>query len=104
MNGHFTPYRPPRRLVLFAALLALFPAWASAQNFARGQELFQQHCQACHEDLHEARHRHAKSLGELRKRIEGWATHTNTGWQKDEVDDVLFYLNQSFYKFPGKRL
>lgn len=103
MNGRSTPHRPPRRLVLFA-LLALSPAWAAAQNFARGQELFQHHCQACHEDLHEARHRHAKDLDELRKRIEGWATHTNAGWQKDEVNDVLFYLNQSFYKFPEQRL
>lgn len=103
MNGRLIPHLPFRHLMLFA-LLALSPAWASAQNFARGQELFQHHCQACHEDLHEARHRHAKDPGELRKRVEGWATHTNTGWQKDEVNDVLFYLNQSFYKFPKQRI
>ncbi|MGZ8217533.1 c-type cytochrome [Methylomagnum sp.] len=103
MKGHSLPYRPSNRVVLFA-LLALSPAWVSAQDFARGQELFQQHCQACHEDLHEARHRHVRTLDELRQRVQGWATHTNTGWQKGEVDDVLFYLNQSFYKFPKQRL
>jgi mono/diheme cytochrome c family protein len=92
-----------RRLVVSALSVLLLP-WAEAQNFERGEELFEDHCQACHDDMHRPESRHAPSLAELRKRIEAWALHTDARWQQDEVNDVLFYLNRSFYKFPEKPL
>jgi mono/diheme cytochrome c family protein len=104
MSSLHLPLSPAiNRGVLFA-LLALSAPGIQAQNFERGQKLFENHCQACHTDMHRPESRHLHSLAELRKRIDAWALHTNTGWQKDDVDDVLFYLNQSFYKFPEKPL
>lgn len=77
---------------------------AQAQNFQRGQELFEDHCRACHNDFDRPESRHMRSLDELQQKIEGWATHTNVGWSKAEVGDVLFYLNKSFYRFAQKTL
>lgn len=92
-----------RRLAIGAAL-ALAAAGTQAQNLPRGQELFQQKCQACHYDFQRPETRHVESLEELRKRVEAWGVHTGTGWTREEVDDVLSYLNRMFYKFPEKRL
>lgn len=90
--------------VLVTHALWLFPNQAGAQNPGRGQELFEHHCQSCHFDFHERRDRHVKSLSELKSRITAWSTHTSTEWGDDEVEDVLRYLNSSFYKFPEKTL
>lgn len=84
-------------------LIALAPS-AAAENFARGKELYDHHCQSCHEDLMHAKNRRVQSLDELRKRIRDWAGHTGNDWTRDEIDDVLYYLNQSFYKFEHKAL
>ncbi len=90
--------------LLLACLAASAAPLAFAQNFARGQELFEDHCQACHEEFDRPEARHMRNLEELRSRIDAWAAHTNAGWKKEDVDDVLFYLNKSFYRFDQKSL
>ncbi len=90
--------------LLLGCFLACSAPSALAQNFQRGQELFEDHCQACHNDFDRPDTRHMRSLEELRARIDAWAVHTNAGWRKAEVDDVLFYLNKSFYRFEQKPL
>jgi mono/diheme cytochrome c family protein len=90
--------------LLLAGLATGTQALAQPRNFQRGQELFEHHCQACHYDFNRADTRHVRSLEELRQKIEGWAVHTNAGWRKGEVDDVLFYLNKSFYRFEQKAM
>lgn len=73
---------------------------AQAQNFARGQELFEHHCHGCHGDLKFAeKEGKVKNLGELRKKISSWAQHGGSEWSKGEVDDVLYYMDKSFYHF-----
>lgn len=85
------------------AMLALVPT-ANAQNFARGQELYNQQCQSCHEDLMHARNRKLKTLDALRGRIQDWASHTGNPWTREDINDVLYYLNKSFYGFDQKPL
>ena len=75
-----------------------------AQNFARGQELYNQQCQSCHEDLMHARNRKLKTLNGLRSRIQDWSSHSGNSWKAEEIDDVLYYLNKSFYHFDQKPL
>lgn len=77
---------------------------AHAQNFGRGEDLYNQQCQSCHEDLMHERNRRLKSLDALRKRIEDWASHTGNSWKREDIDDVLYYLNKSFYHFDQKPL
>jgi mono/diheme cytochrome c family protein len=75
-----------------------------AENFARGQELYNHHCQSCHEDLLHARNRKLKTLDALRDRIRAWAVHSGAPWTEEEINDVLYYLNKSFYRFDQKPL
>lgn len=82
------------------AFSMLIPASASAENFQRGQELYGNHCQACHANLvHLSKHRKVKDLAELRKRVAAWAVHAGEGWGNSEIDDVQYYLNRMFYHF-----
>ena len=75
-------------------------AQTQAQNFERGQELFQHQCGGCHGDLVVAdKQGKAKTLEELRKKIASWADHSGAEWGNSEVDDVLYYMNKSFYHF-----
>jgi mono/diheme cytochrome c family protein len=94
--------RLPPPAASLALLLAALPA--AAQDLPRGQELFQQQCLACHHNFQQPYSRHLQSLDDLKKKISSWATHSNTGWGDKEVNDVLLYLNRSFYKFPEKVL
>lgn len=89
---------------LIASLALTASAPAHAENFARGQELYDHHCQSCHEDLMHARNRKLKTLDALRSRIRDWASHTGNTWSAEDVDDVLYYLNKSFYHFDQKPL
>jgi mono/diheme cytochrome c family protein len=91
-------------IVSALVLTALTVTPVQAQNFGRGQELYEDHCQACHEDLMHEKNRKLKSLTELRDRVQAWATHTGNPWTREEVDDVLYYLNKSFYRFDQKAL
>ncbi|CAL1239599.1 c-type cytochrome [Candidatus Methylocalor cossyra] len=101
MLGRFAAWRRSAPIILPCLLAA--PA-VFGQNFARGQELFEDQCQACHDDFSRPDSRHLRSVEELRKRIEAWATHTNSGWTKSEVDDVLYFLNRNFYRFDRQAL
>jgi hypothetical protein len=93
------------RAALVLGLLGVSMAiLAQPPNFQRGQELFGHHCMACHNDFSRADSRHLRSLDELRQRVEAWAVHTNLDWRKGEVEDVLYYLNKSFYHFEQKAL
>jgi mono/diheme cytochrome c family protein len=97
----FNNHRIPFSFASAALAISLISAspLANAANFARGQELFEDHCQACHNDFHRPDDRNVKSLSELRKRVEAWSAHAATDWKRDEIDDVLEYINRSFYKF-----
>ncbi len=81
-------------VVLFCAALN-----AKADDFARGSDLYTHHCQSCHtDDLHRSNQK-VKNLVELRARVQAWAAHTGNGWRPQEVDDVVLFLNKSFYRF-----
>ncbi len=82
------------------ALAGLPPSAAHAENFGRGQELFDHQCKGCHDDLRlAAKEGKAKTLKDLRNKIASWAEHSGAEWGKSEVDDVLFYMDKSFYHF-----
>ena len=71
---------------------------AQAQDFQRGQALFEVQCQGCHGDPKTFdTDRKVKTVVELRKRIAAWAGHAGTEWGEGEVEDVLLFMNKSFY-------
>ena len=99
--------RNPHTIYFISRLLALCLLASSAvqaENFERGQDLYNQHCQSCHEDLMHESSRKLKSLTELRKRIQAWAIHSGNHWTEEDILDVLHYLNKSFYHFESRAL
>jgi hypothetical protein len=120
------------RIIIHAALLSLgyvVTAWASpgplpvpltqeteapALNEAqqkpvippalpRGQMLYENHCMSCHESVVHIRTRQdAKSLPQLRTRVQNWAGYLQLRWGKEEVEDVVDHLNSQYYKFESR--
>lgn len=82
--------------------LSTLASTAPAMDFQRGQDLFEQKCQACHvgHSLADKQDK-VKSRAELRRRINSWAAHSGTEWGSGEINDVLFYMDKSFYHFDG---
>ena len=90
----------------FMLAICLSIAWTApvpAEDFSRGKELYGDHCDICHDYLtHPGKDNKVKSLSELRSRIASWPEHTGQHWGESEIDDVLNYLNKSYYHFEDQ--
>jgi mono/diheme cytochrome c family protein len=74
---------------------------ALAETFDRGQALYENHCQTCHEEqVHMRDSRRTSSIEDLRQRVASWSYHAALGWSEEEVADVVDYLDRRFYHFP----
>ncbi len=89
--------------VLFAALTA---ASVSAQaaalpgNAAEGKKLYDTSCTSCHNDsVYTRKDRHVTSLEGLEKQIAACGHMSGVTLGKTQVDDLVKYLNQTYYKF-----
>ncbi len=92
--------RFPSGIATVLTVLAAAPALGAGQGFDRGQALYENHCEACHEaGAHKPEKRRATSLGDLRARVAAWSMHAGLGWGSAEIDDVTRYLNRRFYRF-----
>ena len=97
---------PIMRLMRYAkavlcAGLVLASSSALAETFDRGQALYENHCQSCHEEtVHMRESRRAGSIEELRERVASWSYHAALGWSAEEIADVVDYLDRRFYRFP----
>lgn len=97
--------RVPQRLIASAAVFAAFllgarAAPSMAEEFSRGQALYENHCQSCHADwAHTRSGRKVTSLNELHRRVASWSIHAGLDWSDEEVEDVTEYLEANFYRF-----
>jgi mono/diheme cytochrome c family protein len=84
-------------------VLVGFATTATAEEFSRGQALYENHCQSCHEDWAHTRNKHkVTSMGELHKRVAAWSVHAGLDWSVEDVGDVADYLDRNFYRFETK--
>lgn len=91
-----------RRVVALSVWLLASPG-GQAQNYDRGRQLYENHCQACHSSLlHSPVKGQLKSFKELEARVASWSVHAAKDWSADEVDDVSYYLDRTFYHFGGR--
>mgnify|MGYP003340779485 FL=1 len=91
-------------LLKHAAIAASFTAaccaHAQVPDAARGQALYENHCQVCHTSKVHARvNRLPVSRAEIRDIVEKWQAQQKLAWRDSEVDDVVAYLNQTIYRF-----
>jgi hypothetical protein len=86
---------------LAAAALLLAPMAATAADLSRGRALYELRCQGCHaESVHARAKREARDFEAVRRWVERWNASLQLRWEAQEVDDVAFYLNDTFYRYP----
>lgn len=92
-----------KRLSLSVAILfCVVPFYAHAEHTAvhRGQLLYENHCQVCHDStVHIREHHKAKSSSDVQGWVIRWQNHLKLGWTMEEVNQVTDYLSETFYKF-----
>ncbi len=85
---------------LLGLTLLVQPQAASAVNFDRGRQLYENHCQACHSNLlHTPEARKINTLSALQRQVAAWGIHAGQDWGSEEVNDVTLYLDRMFYRF-----
>lgn len=85
-----------------AALAFVFTAGnaVAAGDPVRGEQLHQD-CLGCHgTELYVPPAAKVKSLAALRREVEKWNDRMNPKFTKQEVEDLIAWLNRDFYKFP----
>ena len=90
-----------RRAALLAgcAALALSVTAAAAGDPARGAKLHDD-CLGCHgTELYVPPRAKVKTLSALKKETEKWNDRMNPKFRKQEIEDLVAYLNATFYKF-----
>jgi mono/diheme cytochrome c family protein len=95
------------RLAGGAAALVLamaFVATLHAEEFDRGQALYENHCSSCHDTPVHAlgETRHVANLADLRARVVAWSIHSGLAWSEEDVNDVTAYLSRRFYRFTDQ--
>jgi mono/diheme cytochrome c family protein len=89
-----------RAAALGAALAAGLAPGARAQDAARGKELYETHCLACHyERIHKRDPSRSlvRSLPQLRAEVARRMEQTGRRYSVEDGDDIAEYLNQSHY-------
>ena len=89
------------RSMCWAAMLSAAGAVAAdVPDLARGRALYENHCQVCHtEKVHARPRRTAFSMAALRAIVDTWQREENLRWSAQDIDDVVFYLGATRYKF-----
>jgi cytochrome c553 len=89
-----------RLLILTTTCLlaaAALPATAAADN---GATLHQEHCTSCHDDsVYTRKDRRVTSMDGLKKQVQRCELSQGLKWFDEDVDDVVAYLNSTYYKF-----
>ena len=66
---------------------------------SRGEMLYENQCQGCHTSIVHVREKHrANSRKELEQWVTHWAGELKLPWSTDEINAVVDYLNQAYYK------
>lgn len=75
-------------------------ASAHAADPKRGQMLYQKNCTGCHQpSIHTRTNSIIHSRGALKKRVEFCEIQNGKSWTAEQIEDVVAYLNQRYYKF-----
>jgi mono/diheme cytochrome c family protein len=88
---------------LIGAVLLALPAWSGSQplpDLERGRALYQNHCVVCHTSkVHRREPPLPITLDELRAIVTLWAKEEGLPWRRDEIEDVVQYLDRAHYRF-----
>jgi cytochrome c553 len=90
-----------KRLVILTTTCLLaagaLPATAVAD---KGAELHAANCTSCHDDaVYKRKDRRVTSMDGLKKQVQRCELSLGLKWFDEDVDDVVAYLNSTYYKF-----
>ena len=86
---------------LAATLLFSVVDIQDAKASDRGAQLYDNHCQECHDkSVHTRTNGRVTSLESLRAWVVAWSVHNGLFWGNEEVADITEYLNRSIYHYP----
>ena len=81
-------------------VLTLLPWSVLAADIENGDELHFEDCTGCHGDeVYTRDNRKMKDLAQLGKQVRFCKNAVGATWFDDEVDDVIAYLNATYYHF-----
>ena len=85
---------------LALALAAGAGSTASAADLERGRALYENHCQSCHSvNVHNRKQRWPADLTQLRDIVERWQAQQKLRWSREDIDDVVYFLNVTQYSY-----
>lgn len=85
--------------------MAVVAATAAAQgaelpDLERGRALYENHCQVCHtQQVHGRPNRLPIDRADLRQIVDNWQKQEQLRWSTQDVDDVVWFLNQTRYRY-----
>jgi mono/diheme cytochrome c family protein len=87
-----------KRLILIGIMVATSPAVVA--DAARGKTLHDEQCMKCHgTEVYTRSDRFIKDRAALAKQVQRCQLSAGAQWFDDDVNDVVDYLNTTFYKF-----
>jgi mono/diheme cytochrome c family protein len=73
---------------------------ADARDIERGRALYENHCVVCHTaKVHKRVPQLPLDAEELRSIVLVWVRYEGLQWSREDVDDVVYYVNQTHYQF-----
>jgi len=93
-----------RRLSLFAlfavAGMALPSVAAEVPNAERGRALYENHCVVCHTSkVHRRFPPSAIDTEALRYIVTVWVEEQKLRWSPEDIEDVVHYVNGTYYRY-----
>ncbi len=91
---------PARFRAALASLLLPLVVHAGGDDGPSGAVLHESHCTRCHDDAVYTRDKRlVNTLEELRNRVRQCELMAEAGWFDEEVEAVVSYLNEQYYRF-----
>ena len=86
-------------LVAAGGLAGASAAWgAELPDLERGRALYENHCVVCHTArVHRRPAPLPLGIDDLRIIVTLWATQQGLAWSRDDIEDVVFFLDRTHY-------
>jgi mono/diheme cytochrome c family protein len=87
-------------VLLAAACLALSVSAAEVPSLERGRALYENHCMVCHTSkVHRRNPPSAIDAEALRFIVKVWVEEQKLRWSAEDIEDVVQYVNSTYYRF-----
>lgn len=95
------PHRAAIALFAAGSLAAPAAGWgAELPDLERGRALYENHCVVCHTPrVHRRVPRLPLNTDDLRFIVTVWASQHGVRWSRDDIEDIVFYLDRTHYGF-----